>query len=48
MNMFWLVIVVFVLIWILNSFLRSNQDDKKGNRQAEGGGRREGKELAGA
>jgi hypothetical protein len=35
----WLVIVVFVLIWILNSFLRSGEEQKNANRRRNAGGR---------
>ena len=43
MNPFgWLVIVVFVLIWILNSFLRSGEEQKNANRRRNAGGRPEG------
>jgi hypothetical protein len=38
----WLVIVVFVLIWILNSFLRSGEEQKNANRRRNAGGRPDG------
>jgi len=39
----WLVLVVFALIWILNSFLRSGEEDKNANRRRNGGGGQSGR-----
>jgi len=39
----WLVLVVFALIWILNSFLRSGEEDKNANRRRSGGGGQSGR-----
>ncbi|TMQ35797.1 MAG: hypothetical protein E6K70_00295 [Planctomycetota bacterium] len=43
----WILLVVFVLIWVLNTFLRGNEEERKaGGNRAGGAGGRSGKASA--
>jgi hypothetical protein len=43
----WILLVVFVLIWVLNTFLRGNEEERKAGRNRAGGaGGRSGKASA--